>query len=43
MVESIQDTNLKEIANELVKKAIIENKVTPSARQIKDMIEKIAE
>lgn len=43
MVESIQDTNLKEIANELVKKAIIDNKVTPSARQIKDMIEKIAE
>ena len=43
MVESSQDTNLKEIANELVKKAIIDNKVTPSARQIKDMIEKIAE
>ena len=43
MVESSQDTNLKEIANELVKKAIIDNKVTPSARQIKDMIEKIVE
>ena len=41
MVES--STNLKKIANELVKKAIIENKVTPSARDIKNMIEKIVE
>ena len=41
MVES--STNLKRIASELVKKAITDNKVSPSARDIKNMIEKIVE
>ena len=43
MVESSAATNLKRIANELVKKAITDNKVSPSARDIKNMIEKIVE
>ena len=43
MVERSAAINLKIIGNELIKKAIITNKVTPSARDIKDMIEKITE
>ena len=43
MVERSAVINLKTIANELIKRAITDNKVTPSARDIKSMIENIAE